>query len=1276
MSQRGRGGRRPPPTAGRGGMRGAAAASRGRGRPPASRLPPAVPGAQPEAPSAAPARPPPDAVPGTVARPPLAVPSQVPLSRPSATSDTKGSDGYFQRPGEEIESKGMDSDSQDDEMKTEQLELGEDLSTAQLNAPAKDKYRLLPEFLKVRGLVKQHIDSYDYFVNVEMKKIVTAQANREIRSENYSQFFLIYENIYVGRPEIDQDLVTYPTTPQECRLRDLTYAAPIYVDVRYTKGGLQYRKRQLPIGKIPVMLRSSKCVLNGADHQKLAKFRECPYDPGGYFVVKGSEKVILIQEQLSKNRIIIETDAKKQVTASVTSSTHERKSRTAIYIRGHHIYLKHNTFTVDVPVVIALKAMGLDSDRAIVSMISPDADTMPYITTSLGDASRANVVTQEQALEFIGQHIRLPRSGKRNAQTESVAAMIGPGGVTASLAPPTRIDEARDMLANLILTHVPVEAYDFRDKAFYLCYMIRQCCMAQVNPKLLDDKDYYGNKRLELAGQLLALLFEDLFKRFNTELKLQAERVLSKPNQVEAFDIMKHMTQNIITNGFVQAISTGNWSLKRFRMERAGVTQQLSRLSFMSAVGHMTRITSQFEKTRKVSGPRALQPSQWGMLCPSDTPEGESCGLVKNLALLTHVTSDEEEEPIRRLCVLLGVQDIKLLSGEEIYSPGAYVVMLNGQILGLHGAPEHLAEQLRRLRRAGRLGEFVSVFVNSDKKMLQIATDGGRMCRPLIIVDRKRMCGSLTERHLLNLKRGDMSFHDLLSLGLIEYIDVNESNNTKIALDEEGIRAADATHLEIDPLTILGIVVGLVPYPHHNQSPRNTYQCAMGKQAIGTIAMNQWNRFETLLYLMIYPMKPLVQSRTLELVNFDAVPAGQNAIVAVCSYSGYDIEDAIILNKSSLDRGFARAIVLRKWATALRTYPNNTYDQLRAVPPRPEEEYRLVDAPSVQDMRDKLRALDVDGIAKVGATVYNGNVLVNRFSPKNTNDLMEGPVIANVNPAPLVYKGPDDVVVDKVVLTSSEYEQCIIKVLTRHVRRPELGDKFASRHGQKGVCGLIVNHEDMPFNEQGVVPDICFNPHGIPSRMTVGLLNEFISGKAAVMDGRRRWGTAFAGDSVVDAGKVLVQHGFCYTGKDILTSGISGETIQAHIYMGPAYYQRLKHMVLDKMHARARGPRAVLTRQPTEGRSRDGGLRLGEMERDCLIGYGASGLLVERLMVSSDRFHATVCLKCGMICRPQWCPFCRSDANLTELQIPYACKLLFQELESMNILPKLKLEDF
>ncbi|KAE9406092.1 beta and beta-prime subunits of DNA dependent RNA-polymerase [Gymnopus androsaceus JB14] len=1123
-----------------------------------------------------------------------------------------------------------------------------------------DKWLLLPAFLKVKGLVKQHIDSFNYFVDVDIKNVV--KANNKVTSDVDPRFWLKYTDINIGFPDrFEVEAIEKRVTPHECRLRDITYAAPIIVTVQYTRGK-KIVQRNVNIGRLPIMLRSNKCVLTGKDEAELARMSECPLDPGGYFVVKGTEKVILVQEQLSKNRIIVETDSVKGIVqASCTSSTHGGlKSKTYVVTKKAKIYLRHNCVHEDVPIVIALKALGIQSDKEILLLTAGSTEAYRVaFSSSLEDAAKLGVFTRHQALEWIGSRVKVNRR------------VMGPRRPAW--------EEALEALATIVLAHVPVTGLDFRSKAIFVATMTRRVLMAMDDEKMVDDRDYVGNKRLELAGQLLALLFEDLFKTYNSNLKTAIDKTLKKPSRVNEYDAWHTMQfqGDHITSGFVRAISTGNWSLKRFKMERAGVTHVLSRLSFISALGMMTRISSQFEKTRKVSGPRALQPSQWGMLCPSDTPEGEACGLVKNLALMTHITTDVEEEPIIRLAYMLGVEDISLATGTEIYGPHTFVVNVNGTIIGLTRYPARFVLQFRKLRRARRISEFVSVYINHHHKAVHIASDGGRICRPMIIVENGRP--RVTSNDISELKCGKLTFDDFLRKGIVEYLDVNEENDSYIALYESDI-VATTTHLEIEPFTLLGAVAGLIPYPHHNQSPRNTYQCAMGKQAIGAIGYNQLNRIDTLLYLSVYPQQPMVKTKTIELVGYDRLPAGQNATVAVMSYSGYDIEDALILNKASLDRGYGRCQVLRKNATLIRKYPNGTYD-------------RLADAPLEENGR-KAKKYDIiqeDGLAGVGERVDPGDVYVNKQTPTNANDNTFSGQAASVpyKNAPMTYKSPVAGNIDKVMISDTDNDQTIIKVLIRQTRRPELGDKFSSRHGQKGVCGLIVNQEDMPFNDQGINPDTIMNPHGFPSRMTVGKMIELLAGKAGVLNGKLQYGTAFGGSKVEDMSRILIENGFSYSGKDMLTSGITGEPLEAYVYFGPIYYQcacflncglglltrLLEHMVMDKMHARARGPRATLTRQPTEGRSREGGLRLGEMERDCLIGYGATQLLLERLMISSDKFEVNACQECGLMGYNGWCTYCKSSKKMAQLTIPYAAKLLFQELMAMNVVPRLMLDD-
>ena len=913
--------------------------------------------------------------------------------------------------------------------------------------------------------------------------------------------------------------------------------------------------------------------------------------------------------------------------------------------------MSHNILSEPIPIVVALKAMGIQSDNEMMLLIAgSDSTFQDEFAVNFEEAVKHGLFSQQQCLEYIGTRVKMPGRNKNQGPVQRR----------------NYVTDGLDALANIVLAHVSVQGLDFRPKALYVCFMVRRLLMAVHDPKLCDDRDYLGNKRLELAGQLLSVLFEDLFKNYNRDLKMNIDKVLKKPNRTMEFDAHNYMTSYTggITQGMNRSISTGNWKVQRFRMDRAGVSHVLSRLSYIAALGMMTRLSSQFEKTRKVSGPRALQASQFGMLCPSDTPEGEACGLVKNLALMTHITTSDAEDPVRKLIFVLGAEDIHSMCGSEMHIEGAYVVFLNGTPTALTRVPKRFLNAFRKFRRMGRVSVFVSIFINHHTNAVHIAADEGRICRPLIVIEDGK--SKVTKRYLEALRRGDMDFDDFLYRGLVEYLDVNEENDSNIAVYEDEINES-TTHLEIEPFTILGVVAGLIPYPHHNQSPRNTYQCAMGKQAIGAIATNQFTRIDTLLYLMVYPQKPMVKTRTIELVHYDKLPAGQNATVAVMSYSGYDIEDALVLNRASCDRGFGRCQVLRKYATQIRKYPNRSED--RVGDPSDDKG---------KGVPYKHRILDADGLARVGEKIRDGQVYINKHVPSNTTSTGIGSDAGDnsFKPAPMTYRLPDPSYIDKILVSRMDNDSTtIIKLQTRQTRRPEVGDKFSSRHGQKGVVGIIANQEDMPFSDTCVVPDIIMNPHGFPSRMTVGKMLELLSGKAGVLNGTLEYGTAFGGSKVDDMGAILIKHGFSYSGKDFVTSGITGESLPAYVFFGPIYYQKLKHMVQDKMHSRAKGPTAILTRQPTEGRSRSGGLRLGEMERDCLIAYGASQLLLERLMLSSDAHQVDICEVCGLMGYGGWCQTCKSTKGITRMTMPYAAKLLIQELLSMNVLVRLKMED-
>lgn len=1037
----------------------------------------------------------------------------------------------------------------------------------------------------------------------------------------------------------------------------MTYAAPILVDIQYIRDKQRIVRKNVPLGRMPVMLKSSKCRLGGATNTQMEKMNECPLDPGGYFIIGGTEKVILIQEQLSKNRVIVEADEKNNIiSASVTSSTHERKSKTYVTLKKDRILLTHNILVEGIPIVIVLKALGGKSDMEIMELVAgSDGRYQDEFLVNFDEATKAGIFTQHQALEYIGARVKM---GSRKGQ-------FGPQ------VRRNHVEEGLDALANVVIAHVTIEELDFYPKAIYVAMMTRKVLMAAHNPKLVDDRDFVGNKRLELAGQLLSLLFEDLFKRFTVEVKMSIDKFLKKNNRAVPLDAV-HMISNhanTIGIGINRAIQTGNWSVKRFNMNRAGVTHVLSRLSYIAALGMMTRISSQFEKTRKVSGPRALQPSQWGMLCTSDTPEGEACGLVKNLALMTHITTNVEEEPVKETIMTIDkeVEAVEKFSGSMMHREGSYIIHVNGTPFALTRNPKRFAQRFRTLRRRGGVSPFVGININTHFNAIHIATDEGRICRPYIIVKNGQQ--KLKPEHLRLLQLGKVTFDDFLRQGVVEYLDVNEENDALITIYEDQVTQS-TTHLEIEPFTILGAVAGLIPFPHHNQSPRNTYQCAMGKQAIGAIAYNQFNRIDTLLYTLVYPQRPMVISKTIQLIGYDKLPAGQNATVVVMSYSGYDIEDALVLNKASIDRGFGRCQVFRKYTTELQKYPNGRRERIGN--PQNEEG-------NIKQRIKKHEGLDDDGLAIVGYRIHNGEAMIKKETPLDQTStgigMDRGP--SEYRDSSVSYRIADPAYIDKVMVSQTEKDTTVIKVQTRQTRRPELGDKFSSRHGQKGVVGIIVDQEDLPFSDKGLTPDIIMNPHGFPSRMTVGKLLECLTGKASIIHGRPDYGfgDAFRSHPLEEMSKVLVDHGFSWEGKDYFTSGVTGEPLEAYIFNGPIYYQRLKHMVQDKMHSRSRGPKAILTRQPTEGRSREGGLRLGEMERDCLIAYGASQLLLERLMISSDGTEIDICQQCGLFGYKGYCHTCKSTREVTKMTMPYAAKLLVQELISMNVGVRLQMED-
>ena len=1108
-----------------------------------------------------------------------------------------------------------------------------------------DLWFLMRSFFEDEGLVRQHLDSYNEFIEHDLQEIINESGEIQIDAPDYP-FKVKLKKIEIGRPRIiEVDESDHLIYPMEARLRNLSYAAPLYLEMCSVRDGREEPSEIVHIGDLPVMLKSKICLLNNNSVNELIAAGEDPNDPGGYFIINGSERVIVGLEDLAPNRILVDEDdsgSKPTFVAKVFSSTVGFRARISCKIKTNNalIVTVPGVPVPGIPFVILLRALGVESDKEIAEMVSTDTDVQSQLEESFEEAIGINTVSD--AIKYIGNRVA-------RGQIEEY-----------------RFRRAESILDRNFLPHLGNSPEDRRDKAYFLCEVASRVLKLKMGLRQKDDKDHYSNKRLKLAGSLLAELFRVAFRNLCRDIKYQLERMSIRKRKIRISASVRH---GVITERIQHALATGNWG-----HGRVGVTQLLDRTNYISTLSHLRRLQSPLSRSQPNFEARDLHPTHWGRLCPNETPEGSNCGLVKNLSLTAKISVNVNVEDVKGILYRLGV--IRTRDANIDVRANNAKVFVNGALIGYSTDVDSLATTFRQMRRLGKINPEVNItyYTDSQKgessKEVYVNCDVGRVIRPLIVVENGE--SKLKQEHIMRLRTGELRWRDLVNRGIIEYLDAEEEENALISLNYSDLMPKH-THFEISTYTIFGICASIVPYAEHNQSPRNSYEAAMAKQALGIYGANFLNRVDAQSHFLHYPQIPLVKTKPMDILGYYARPSGQNFVVAVASYGGYNMEDALVFNKSSIERGLARSTFFRVHQAENRRYLGGLKDKFE-IPEagtrgfRGEQYYRFIEE---------------DGIISKEAFVSGNDVLAGRTSPPRFLEEyrefeVKGPTRRDTS---VTMRPTENGVVDDVLLTISSQGSELVKIKVRDQRVPELGDKFASRHGQKGVIGMVIPQEDMPFTEDGVVPDVIINPHALPSRMTVGQLVESLAGKVSALTGEIVDGTPFNNVKPSELGQLLTKLGLHYSGKEVMYNGVTGERFETEVFIGVVYYQKLHHMVVDKIHARARGQVAMLTRQPTEGRSRGGGLRFGEMERDCLIGHGAAMLLRDRLLEESDKSIIYVCERCGYLAyydfrqRRYVCKICEERASIYPVAVSYAFKLLLQELMALCISPKLILKE-
>ena len=1172
-----------------------------------------------------------------------------------------------------------------------------------------EPYHIIESYFQgqhLERLVRHQIESYNHFVNYQIQRTIQMfnpvtihSENDYIESENkyLLEIFASFTNFKLYPPQIHENNgATKMMLPQEAKIRNFTYASNMTVDINLkyvirnnenmeTPKIIEKVLPKINIGKLPIMLKSSICVLTQNKHIHPKYTGECYMDCGGYFIIKGSEKTVLGQERAAENRVYCfdgKNTTKWNWFAEI-KSVPDFKCISPKQIEmmianknngfGHGIYINVPRIKNPIELFVLFRALGVLTDKEVCQYILLDIDEtkndelLQCLQASIIDANK--YMTQEDALKHI---------------TASVA--YTPLNMDKETGAKKKREFTLEVLDNDLFPHCQT----LKQKLYLLGYMAKKLIQTSLGWIPPDDRDSYLNKRIELTGTLLNNLFRNYFNKLVKEMQKQIVREINNgswrstedyENIVNMTNIYKIMKSTTIENGINRALATGDFSIKQSNSSKVGVAQVLNRLTYVASLSHLRRINTPLEKSGELIAPRKLHNTTWGFLCPAETPEGQSIGVVKNISYLGHITIPTNSSSLYDY-VKPYIYTVDKTEPQHLY--GKVKVFVNGCWLGITETPMELYKDLKEKKYKGIINIYTSIVFDFKLLEIRVCNDGGRLTRPVLKVRNNKAIidNSIIDR----LVSKELYWNDLLTNckineSVVEYIDPEEQNFAMIAMKckdnylQDKTQKFNYTHCEIHPSTIFGVLASCIPFPENNQAPRNTYQTAMGKQAMGVYSTNYDQRMDKTAYVLNYPSRPLVETRVMNFIQLNNIPSGTQIHVAIMTHTGYNQEDSVLINKGSLDRGLFLATI---YHTEKDEDKNIIRDEIIRCKP---------DATKTKGIKfgnyDKLNS---DGFIPENSLVENRDIIIAKIIPikENRNDPTK---TIKYEDQSKTFRTTEDTYIDKNYTGRNGDGYNFAKVRVRTLRKPVFGDKFSSRHGQKGTVGNIIPEEDMPFTKDGIRPDIIINPHAIPSRMTIGQLKETLLGKVLLELGLFGDGTSFGNLDVKTIAQELQNLGYESYGNELLYNGLTGEQLETNIFIGPVFYQRLKHMVNDKQHSRSIGPMVNLTRQPAEGRSRDGGFRIGEMERDVMIAHGMSKFCRERLYDVSDKYSVHVCKKCGIVASYNdgnknrmysnadftihLCKNCDNKTDFAKVEIPYAYKLMAQELQTINIVPRI-----